>query len=134
MLQSLAKSSFRELLDRAAKTQPTSNIRPLHSLDHLSKAALDATPSIVDLECTRDTLVQAYDDAKAEAEAYLETLKTEFEKKITETEIALAAAITERRRAQFRIIRQQIELGVFEGVKSLDELARSKEFKEAANV
>lgn len=134
MLQSLAKMPFREMLERASKTQPTSNIRPLHSLDQLARNALDATPTVVDLECKRDNLKKAYDDAKAEAEAYLETLKTEFEQKITETEIALAAAVTERRRAQFRIIRQQIELGVFEGVKSLDELARSREFKEAANV
>lgn len=133
MLQSLAKSSFRELLERASKTQPTSNIRPLHSLDALARKALDATPTVVDLECKRDNLKKAYDDAKAEAEAYLETLKTEFEKTITETEIDLEKAKDDRKRSQYLLVRQQIELGVFEGVKSLDELARSKELKEAAN-
>lgn len=133
MLESIVKkSAFREMLDRASRTQPSSNIRPLHSLDQLARTALDATPSIVDLECTRDRLKKAYDDAKAEAEAYLEKLQTEFEDKITKTEIALEKARTERRRAQYRTIRQQIELGVFEDVKSLDELARSNEFKESA--
>ena len=133
MLQSFAKSSFRELLERASKTQPTSNIQPLRSLDALAKTALDSTPSVVDLECQCDRLKTAYDDAKAEAEAYLEKLKSEFEAKITETEVALAAARDERRKAQWRLIRQQIDGGVFTGVKSLDELARSREFKEATN-
>ena len=132
MLQSFAKSSFRELLERASKTQPTSNIRPLHSLDALARAALDETPTVVDLECTRDRLKTAYDDAKAEAEAYLETLKSEFEAKITETEIALNKARVDRLRAQYLVIRQQIDLGVFEDVKSLDELARRKDLKEVA--
>jgi len=50
MLQSFAKSSFRELLERASKTQPTSNVRPLHSLDSLARAALDSTPTVVDAE------------------------------------------------------------------------------------
>ena len=133
MLQSLAKSSFRDLLDRAAKTQPTSNIRPMHSLDQLARVVLDARPTIVDLECECDRLKTAYSDAKAEAEAYLETLKTEFEAKITETEVALEKARNERLRAQSRLLRQQVDLGVFEGVKSLDELARSREFREVSN-
>ena len=133
MLQSLAKSSFRDLLERASKTQPTSNIRPLHSLDSLARAALDSTPTVVDLECQCDRLKTAYDDAKAEAEAYLETLKAEFEAKITETEVALAKAKDDRLRAQYRTLRQQVDLGVFEGVKSLDELVRNKDLKEAAN-
>ncbi len=134
MLQSLAKSSFRDLLERASKTQPTSNIRPLHSLDSLARAALDSTPNVVDLECQCDRLKKAYDDAKAEAEAYLETLKAEFEAKITETEVALAKAKDDRLRAQYRTLRQQVDLGVFEGVKSLDELVRNKDLKEATNV
>ena len=133
MLQSLAKFQFRDVLERASKTQQTNNIRPLHSLDQLARVALDARPAIVDLECECDRLKTAYSDAKAEADAYIETLKTEFEAAITKAEVALDAARTERLQAQRRIIRQQIELGVFEGVKSLDELARSKEFKEAAN-
>ncbi len=134
MLQSLAKSSFRDLLERASKTQPTSNIQPLRSLDALAKTALDSTPSVVDLECQCDRLKKAYDDAKAEAEAYLETLKAEFEAKITETEVALAKAKDDRLRAQYRTLRQQVDLGVFEGVKSLDELVRNKDLKEATNV
>ena len=134
MLQSLAKSSFRDLLERASKTQPTSNIRPLHSLDSLARAALDSTPNVVDLECQCDRLKKAHDDAKAEAEAYLETLKAEFEAKITETEVALAKAKDDRLRAQYRTLRQQVDLGVFEGVKSLDELVRNKDLKEATNV
>lgn len=133
MLSAIQKLSFREVLERASRTQPTSNIRPLHSLDQLARTALDATPTVVDLECRRDNLKKAYDDAKAEAEAYLETLKTEFEATITQAEIALEKEREDRLRAQYRLIRQMIELGVFEGVKSLDELARSKELKEPAN-
>ena len=133
MLQSFAKSSFRELLERASKTQPTSNIRPLHSLDSLARAALDSTPTVVNLECQCDRLKKAYQDAKAEAEAYLETLKTEFEAEITKAEVALAKAEQDRRVAQYRTIRQLVDLGVFNGVKSLDELVRNKDLKEAAN-
>ena len=133
MLQSFAKSSFRELLERASKTQPTSNIRPLHSLDSLARAALDSTPTVVDLECQCDRLKKAYQDANAEAEAYLETLKTEFEAEITKAEVALAKAEQDRRVAQYRTIRQLVDLGVFNGVKSLDELVRNKDLKEAAN-
>ena len=133
MLQSFAKSSFRELLERASKTQPTSNVRPLHSLDSPARAALDSTPTVVDLECQCDRLNKAYEDAKAEAEAYLETLKTEFEAEITKAEVALAKAEQDRRVAQYRTIRQLVDLGVFNGVKSLDELVRNKDLKEAAN-
>lgn len=133
MLPSFAKSSFRELLERASKTQPTSNIRPLHSLDSLARAALDSTPTVVDLECQCDRLKKAYQDANAEAEAYLETLKTEFEAEITKAEVALAKAEQDRRVAQYRTIRQLVDLGVFNGVKSLDELVRNKDLKEAAN-
>ena len=133
MLQSFAKSSFRELLERASKTQPTSNVRPLHSLDSLARAALDSTPTVVELECQCDRLKKAYQDAKAEAEDYLETLKTEFEAEITKAEVALAKAEQDRRVAQYRTIRQLVDLGVFNGVKSLDELVRNKDLKEAAN-
>ena len=133
MLRSFAKSSFRELLERASNTQPTSNVRPLHSLGSLARAALDSTPTVVDLECQCDRLKKAYQDAKAEAEAYLETLKTEFEAEITKAEVALAKAEQDRRVAQYRTIRQLVDLGVFNGVKSLDELVRNKDLKEAAN-
>lgn len=127
MLQSFAKSSFREMLDRASRTQPSSNIRPLHSLDKLASLALNATPTVVDCECALDKLTRGYKDALEEAEVYIATLKSEFEAKITAAEIALDKAISERRKAQFRLIRQQVEMGVFEGVKNIDELAREKE-------
>jgi len=45
----------------------------------------------------------------------------------------LAKAEQDRRVAQYRTIRQLVDLGVFNGVKSLDELVRNKDLKEAAN-
>ena len=119
------------MLERASRTQPESNIRPLYSLDQLAKKALDVTNTVVDAQAKFDKLTQAYKDAIEEANVYIATLKSEFEAKITEAEIALHQAQSERKKAQFRVIRQQIEMGVFEGIRDINELARSKEFKES---
>lgn len=126
----LAKIPFREMLERASRTQPESNIRPLYSIDQLAKKALDITNTVVDAQAKFDKLTKAYKDALEEVEVYKETLVKEFEQKIMEAELALRKSEVERKKAQFRVIRQQIEMGVFEGVRDINELARSKEFKD----
>jgi len=131
MLEALKNSSFKDMLERASRTQTGSNIQPLRSLDQLAKQALTLTQDVVDAQCKRDRLADGYKQARAEAEVYLATLDSEFEREITAAEVALNQAETKRREAQWRLLRQAIDTGVFEGVGDLRDLARSKEFSEA---
>lgn len=127
----LSPFDFKEVLQRAQNTQPGSNVRKL-PLDNLAKIAQNATPKVIDAECTLDKLKRAYDDEKAVATAYLDQLKTEFEARITDAEVTLHKAKTERKEAQYRCLRELIESGALNDVKDLNELARSKEFQEKA--
>lgn len=126
-------SAFRDMLERASKTEtkPAAVVRQLYSLDQLAKRALSLTPTVIDAQVKLEKLQAAYRDAVEEANAYLEKLKEEFEAQITTAEIDLSKARIERRRAQYRLIRQQVETGCFEDVKDLSELCRSKEFTES---
>lgn len=128
---SLSPFDFKEVLQRAQNTQPGSNVRKL-PLDNLAKIAQNATPKVIDAECTLDKLRRAYDEAREEAQVYIDTLKTEFEAKITDAEVTLHKAKTERKEAQYRCLRELIESGALNDVKDLNELARCKEFQEKA--
>lgn len=126
-------SAFREMLERASKTEtaePVAVVRRLHSLDQLAKRTLSLTPTVIEAQVKLDKLQSSYRDAVEEANAYLEKLKEEFEAQITAAEIDLAKACTERKRSQYNLIRQQIDVGCFEGIDDLNALSRSKEFKE----
>jgi len=125
-------SAFREMLERASKTEtsPGAEVRRLHSLDQLAKRALSLTPTVIEAQVKLDKLQSSYRDAVEEANAYLEKLKEEFEAQITAAEIDLAKACTDRKRSQYNLIRQQIDVGCFEGIDDLNALSRSKEFKE----
>lgn len=128
----MAKAPWlRDILQAATVTQPSrqeSNVRKL-PLDTLANVARNGTPRVVDAQGTVERLKAAYKHEVELAEAYLSTLKTEFEAKITAAEVELDKALTERRKAQYLFTREAIDSGVFEGVKDINELARSKEFE-----
>jgi hypothetical protein len=130
MLEALKNATFKDMLEHASKSQTGSNIRPLRSLDQLAQTALGLTQNVVDAQCKRDRLSDAYKHEREVAMAYLEKLDSEFEREITAADVALHQAEMKRREAQWRLIRQQIESGVFEGVSDLRDLARTKEFSE----
>lgn len=120
---------MRAVLEAASITQPASNIRKL-PLDALANQARNATPRVVDAQCELDRLETAYKDALEEAEVYFATMKSEFEKKIDEARCTLQKAEHERKRAQYLFTREAIESGVYEGIKDISALARSKELEE----
>jgi surfactin synthase thioesterase subunit len=125
----MAKAPWlRDILAAATVTQPSSNVRRL-PLDAMANSARSATPRVVEAQGTVERLKAAFKNDVEEAETYLATLKTEYEAKITAAEIELDKLQTERRRAQWMFTREAIESGVFEGVKDINELARSTEFE-----
>jgi hypothetical protein len=116
------------MLAAATVTQPSSNVRRL-PLENLASAARNGTPRVVTAQANVERLKAAYEQEVKVAETYLATMKSEFEAKITEAEIELDQAVTERRRAQHAFLRDLIDNDVFVDVKDLNELARSKEFE-----
>lgn len=124
----MAKAPWlRDMLAAATVTQP-SNVRRL-PLENLASAARNGTPRVVTAQANVERLKAAYEQEMKVAETYLATMKSEFEAKITEAEIELDQAVTERRRAQHAFLRDLIDNDVFVDVKDLNELARSKEFE-----
>lgn len=120
--------AFKDVLTAAAITQPSSNIRKF-PLDKLADVARSGTPRVVEAQAKVERLRNAFESEVAVAEAYLATLKNEFEAKIIDAEIELNRALTERRQAQHKCLRDMIESDVFVDVKDLNELARTKEFE-----
>lgn len=124
----MAKAPWlRDMLAAATVTQP-SNVCRL-PLENLASAARNGTPRVVTAQANVERLKAAYEQELKVAETYLATMKSEFEAKITEAEIELDQAVTERRRAQHAFLRDLIDNDVFVDVKDLNELARSKEFE-----